>query len=377
MKTSIIMPTYNDATHIASSIQSVIDQTYTDWELLIMDDGSKDNTEEVVRTFNDSRIFYFRQENKGQLVALNNLCPYVTGDFVLMLHSDDSLFCADTIEVNLKYFEDPEVDGLFSDFHQFFDSGKPDEIVAAPKRMDKSAVKKLLTLLGSNIIFDHFFVRRNKFEVNVRYNYFKYYMPYWLKFSSNDVSCLNLKYTPYPWYHYRVYDQNYTNSVIGNFEVYFTRFRSIFFLSDYLTVPFPLIQKEVYRRYKILLPVLERKAGNKHLARCYEANVRSMKSRTKNAYTKYFEKLISFYKADSKKIIRFAEKIEIYYTPADARKFYNDLNNDTLPVLVSEIIRNMPKGFMRVDVDTIEDKEKLEELFRFLCIRANVVVLSN
>jgi glycosyltransferase involved in cell wall biosynthesis len=59
------MPTYNDEKHIASSIQSVLNQTHTEWELLIMNDGSKDNTEIVVTGFNDPRIKYFRQENKG------------------------------------------------------------------------------------------------------------------------------------------------------------------------------------------------------------------------------------------------------------------------------------------------------------------------
>lgn len=104
IKISIIMPTYNDENHIASSIQSVINQTYSNWELLIMDDGSKDNTEQVVIALNDSRIHYFRQENKGQLVALNNLCPHITGDLVLMLHSDDCLYCNDTLEKNMVHF---------------------------------------------------------------------------------------------------------------------------------------------------------------------------------------------------------------------------------------------------------------------------------
>ena len=140
------MPTYNDAANIASSIQSVISQTYSDWELLIMDDGSNDCTNEVVTGLNDSRIQYFSQKNKGQLVALNNLCPYITGDIVLMLHSDDRLYCNDTLEKNIIHFADPTVDGLYGDLHEFFDSGKADEIILAPKKMDKTAVYKLITL---------------------------------------------------------------------------------------------------------------------------------------------------------------------------------------------------------------------------------------
>lgn len=374
MKISIIMPTYNDATHIALSIQSVINQTYTDWELLIMDDGSKDNTAQVVNQFSDVRIHYYYQENKGQLVALNQLCKYITGDIVMMLHSDDELFDNDCFEQNVKHFDDENVDGIYSDFHQFFDSGKPDEIVQAPNSLGVTAVKKLITLLGSNIIFDHFFVRRDKFENNVKFNYLKYYMPYWLNFTGENVTSLNLKYTSTPWYHYRVYDQNYTNSVIGNFEVYFTRFRSIFFISDYYTVPFPLIQKELLRRYKILGPVFAHKASKKHLAKCYKANIRSMRNRTPNAYTNYFDKLVLFYQSDSNRIITLNSPIEISYQPSEARKFYHDLQNNTLPMIIAEIISNFDNGFSIIVVNNDSEKVQLEELLRFLCVRAEVMV---
>jgi len=369
MKISIIMPTYNDEKHITSSIQSVINQTYPNWELLIMDDGSKDNTEQVVTALNDPRIHYFRQENKGQLVALNNLCPYITGDIVLMLHSDDSLYCNDTLEKNIVHFSNPEIDGLYGDSYQFFDSGKPDEIAPAPKRMDKSAVNKLITLLGSNIILDHFFVRRDKFEKNVRYNYFQYYMPYWLNFTENGVTSLNLKYTDYPWYHYRVYEQNYIHSLIGNFEAYFTRFRSILFLSEFMTVPFPLIQKELLRRYNFCGPVLNRKASKKHIAACYKANIRSMRQRTDKAFTNYFDQLVVYYESDSKRTLELKSPIEISYQPSEARKFYNDLQNNALPPVVREIIENLTKGFGSIRIKNSEEKIRLEELLKFLCVR--------
>lgn len=374
MKISIIMPTYNDATHIASSIQSVVSQTYTNWELLIMDDGSNDNTEEVVNQFLDHRIHYYYQENKGQLVALNQLCQYISGDIVMMLHSDDALFDNQCFEENIKHFYDASVDGIFGDFHQFFDSGKPDEIVFAPTTLGVTAVKKLITLLGSNIIFDHFFVRRNKFEENVKFNYLTYYMPYWLNFTGKTVTSLHLKFTSKPWYHYRVYDQNYTNSVIGNFEVYFTRFRTIFFLSDYFTVPFPLFQKELLRRYKVLGPAFSSKASNKHMAKCYKANIRSMRNRTPKAFTHYFDKLVLFYQSGSNRVITLNSPIEISYQPSEARRFYQDLRNNTLPTIVDEIISNFSKGFSRINVNNSSEKQQLEELLKFLCVRAEVII---
>jgi glycosyltransferase involved in cell wall biosynthesis len=198
MKVSIIMPVFNDEKFILLSINSVLEQTYANWELLIMDDGSRDNTSFLITSFNDKRIRLFHQENKGQLVALNNLCQYITGDLVLMLHSDDRLYNAQVLEKNVVHFFDSSIDGVYSDFYRFFNSGKPDQVLPVSPQMGKKAINKLITRLGSNIIIDHFFVRREIFEKQVKYNYLKWYMPYWLNFSGNSVTSLNLKYSATP-----------------------------------------------------------------------------------------------------------------------------------------------------------------------------------
>jgi len=69
---SVIIPTYNRAHLITRAINSVLTQTYQKFELLIIDDGSTDDTESIVKSFRDPRIFYFKEkENKGVLSALN------------------------------------------------------------------------------------------------------------------------------------------------------------------------------------------------------------------------------------------------------------------------------------------------------------------
>lgn len=96
IKFSFIMPTYNDEKYIETAIKSVIEQTYNNWELIIMNDGSTDNTLNILRQIakNNSRIKVFSQPNSGSGCAARNAClQYVTGDYIQMLDADDYISC--------------------------------------------------------------------------------------------------------------------------------------------------------------------------------------------------------------------------------------------------------------------------------------------
>ena len=87
---SVIMPSWNTGRFIAKSIQSVIEQTYTNWELLIVDDCSSDNTDEVIANFHDKRIFYFKNEkNVGAALSRNRALREAKGEWIAFLDSDD------------------------------------------------------------------------------------------------------------------------------------------------------------------------------------------------------------------------------------------------------------------------------------------------
>lgn len=78
---SIILPVYNGERYIADAIKSVISQTYRNWELIIVDDGSTDNTAVICKDYisQDSRIYYFYQENAGVSAARNNALKLIRG----------------------------------------------------------------------------------------------------------------------------------------------------------------------------------------------------------------------------------------------------------------------------------------------------------
>jgi len=89
MKFSIVIPTYNRVAFLPKAIESVLAQTYADWELIIVDDGSTDNTKDVVFRYDDSRITYIYQQNAERSTARNNGIMHATGDYVCFLDSDN------------------------------------------------------------------------------------------------------------------------------------------------------------------------------------------------------------------------------------------------------------------------------------------------
>lgn len=86
---SIILPTYNRATHLSNAIQSVRSQFFENWELIIVDDGSTDNTKEIVNQFQDERIRYIFQQNAERSAARNNGIRNSKGEWICFLDSDD------------------------------------------------------------------------------------------------------------------------------------------------------------------------------------------------------------------------------------------------------------------------------------------------
>lgn len=88
---SVIMPVYNSDSVIQQAIESVLSQSHSNWELLIINDGSNDRSSDVIRLFSDQRIRYFEQENKGVSAARNVGLHNMKGDYFCFLDADDVL----------------------------------------------------------------------------------------------------------------------------------------------------------------------------------------------------------------------------------------------------------------------------------------------
>ena len=87
---SVIMPVYNTAAYLHESIGSILNQTFTDFEFIIINDGSSDHSEEIILSYKDPRIVYLKNEvNKGYVFSLNRALKIATGKYIARLDSDD------------------------------------------------------------------------------------------------------------------------------------------------------------------------------------------------------------------------------------------------------------------------------------------------
>lgn len=109
VKFSVIIPTYNRARLISKAIESVLCQTYDDFELIIVDDGSQDNTKEVIEKIKDDRLVYIYKSNGGQNSALNVGIRASRGEIISFLDSDDTWVSTKLERVLCKFNEDKEI----------------------------------------------------------------------------------------------------------------------------------------------------------------------------------------------------------------------------------------------------------------------------
>ncbi|MCP9494749.1 MAG: glycosyltransferase [Pyrinomonadaceae bacterium MAG19_C2-C3] len=127
-RVSIIMPAYNAERYIAAAIDSVIAQTYQAWELIVIDDGSRDRTAEIVKSYlaADVRIRYIFQENRKMSNARNNGIKHARGELIAFLDADD-LWLPEKLALQVETLDRQQVDVVFGDGFIFTDDDTRDE----------------------------------------------------------------------------------------------------------------------------------------------------------------------------------------------------------------------------------------------------------
>lgn len=139
---SIIMPSYNTAQYIGESIASVQKQTYQNWELIIVDDCSTDNTDKVVAPLlSDSRIWYLKNDvNSGAAVSRNRGLREAKGKWIAFLDSDD-LWMPEKLEKQIAFMESKGYHFSYTNYEEINESGiKTGVRVTGPRRITQTGI---------------------------------------------------------------------------------------------------------------------------------------------------------------------------------------------------------------------------------------------
>ena len=121
IKVSVILPIYNVAPYLEEAFDSLLHQSLKDIEIIAVNDGSTDNSEEIIRKYqrNDTRIVFYSQENQGQSVARNLALEHASGEYIYMMDSDDVLSSPDVLLTCYEYAKLNDADFIFFDREQF------------------------------------------------------------------------------------------------------------------------------------------------------------------------------------------------------------------------------------------------------------------
>lgn len=153
---SIIMPSYNTAKFISETIESVLVQTYTNWELIIVDDCSTDNTDEVVKSFlSYNRIKYIKNEkNSGAAVSRNRALREAKGKWIAFLDSDD-LWLPVKLEKQIAFMKENDYHFSYTNYVEINEASIPNgRFITGPKRITKRGMYNYCWMGCLTVMYD-------------------------------------------------------------------------------------------------------------------------------------------------------------------------------------------------------------------------------
>lgn len=391
MKVSIITPTYNDGVSIEKTLDSLRLQNYTDWEHIIIDDGSTDDTkkkiEEYIKKYNlKDKVKYIFQENADQLNAIINALQYVSGEYVFTLHSDDLLPDETFLQKAVKYLdENQEYDAITGNLVIIDEKDNvTNEWKAIEYKKEEQKAAMLILNNGANIYGDVYFLRKKIYMETVKQNYLTWNTPIWLDFQKDKIKLLNIKTLEAPILKYRIHSNNYAKNQIGKFNLLNGELRTLSNLMYYFEIKnytyqkiifdilrAPLIRrlklcdyqnilynkKETKNKYKIIKKAIKKQYGNK-----YKENI-------------FFDSLVDFYKnLGAGREIELPNNIGKIYYGKDVRSFAKKILENNLEPEYIFLLQEMKKGFDKIIVKNEKEKQQAKDICRFLCIYPYVTI---
>lgn len=161
---SVMMPTYNNARYICQAIDSVYAQNYSNIEIIVVDDGSTDNTKEILKQYKDIKYFYI--EHNGIPFARNIALANSKGEYIAFCDSDD-YWLPNKINMQMQYFkEHPDCEIVFTKYENFFENEalKTNERVVFEKKVEEKVKQYLPSSIVKKRLFEKYGFFDEKFQ---------------------------------------------------------------------------------------------------------------------------------------------------------------------------------------------------------------------
>lgn len=385
MKFDIIMPTYNDSDTIEKSLLSIINQNYKNFTLYVVDDGSTDNTKQIVENFKkeydkNNQIKYFYKENSDQLNAIKHVINYLDGDYVYICHSDDLLNENILEKVNEYLLNHKEYDILISDLDTIDeDDNLTGKIKIYNYKNNKSIIPKIILNLGRNLYCDFGFCKREVFIKEIYKNYLTWNGPFWLDVDNSRI--LNVKKIDFSFFRYRIFSGNYINNDLGKLCVINGELRVLINLLSNYYIPLFKIQYflfKVFNKLKIrnlFIPIYwNKKTNNKYKSKIIYFTLRKRFSDEEINNNLFLKSINNFYKNYKERSIYLNKIEDKIYLGSDLREFNKKILDKSISKFYINILNEMNNGFSEIIIGKNIDIKDVKNLLRFLCINKDVKI---
>lgn len=388
VKISVLIPAYNSAKTIVEALESIKNQTYQNWEIILINDGSQDETEKILRRYLGNTklpLKYTKQTHHNYFKAIRHGLKYASGEIIFVLDADKILFNQNVFYRAVNTILGEKCDGMFVGIRAMYQRLKDGKfhLVRPYYRNEVSLIKTALGL-GTNIYTNYAFWRREIFETSVYENYLINGMPAWYNAENNlGLKVVNGNFVGLK---YRVSKKvNLGDNPLkqNNSKTLFelsTNLRTLHHIVSRINVPAYSTQATLYNlisRLHIasLYPSIF-KQGQTSLKKITPLVVKNIKdSELDNVYLKTIVDFSNNFDPQKTAKIVIPKGTKIYWG-TEFDEFSNKLSKNMLDQFYYDLMKIISQGTTIYKIKK-DDQKKLEQILEFFTIRDYVKIISN
>ena len=388
VKISVLIPAYNSAKTIVEALESIKNQTYQNWEIILINDGSQDETEEILRRYLGNTklpLKYTKQTHHNYFKAIRHGLKYASGEIIFVLDADKILFNQNVFYRAVSTILGEKCDGMFVGIRAMYQRLKDGKfhLVRPYYRNEVSLIKTALGL-GKNIYTNYAFWRREIFETSVYENYLINGMPVWYNAENNlGLRVVNGNFVGLK---YRVSKKaNLGDNPLkqNNSKTLFelsTNLRTLHHIVSRINVPAYSTQATLYdliNRLHIasLYPSIFKQGQTslKEITPLVTKNIKN--SELNNIYLKTIADFSNNFDPQKTAKIVIPKGTKIYWG-TEIDEFSNKLSKNMLDQFYYDFMKIIGQGTTIYEIKK-DDQKKLEQILEFFTIRDYVKIISN